>query len=220
MTEAIAKVDKNKTYSLDEAIQIVKDTSAVKFDASVEIHVRTGIDTGKSDQQIRATVALPHGTGKTKKIAAFVNADKRKEAEAAGADVLYGEEDIAAIKETGKIDFEVAVATPDMMSKLAVIARILGPRGLMPSPKTNTVTEKVGDAIRALKKGTITFKTDDTANVHTVVGKVSFTNEQLKENIQAFLDALRRAKPASTKGIFLKTITLASSMGPGIKLAL
>ncbi|MEK7532599.1 MAG: 50S ribosomal protein L1 [Patescibacteria group bacterium] len=220
MIAAIAKVEKNKIYSLDEAIQLVKDTSTVKFDASVEIHVHTGIDVKKSDQQIRATVALPHGTGKTKKVAAFVNADKRKEAEEAGADVLYGEEDIAIIKETGKFDFEVAVATPDMMPKLAVIARILGPRGLMPSPKTNTVTEKVGDAIRALKKGTITFKTDDTANVHTVVGKVSFTNEQLKENTQTFMEALRRAKPASTKGIFLKTITLTASMGPGIKLAL
>ncbi|MEK7102154.1 MAG: 50S ribosomal protein L1 [Patescibacteria group bacterium] len=220
MIAAIAKVEKNKIYSLDEAIQLVKDTSTVKFDASVEIHVHTGIDVKKSDQQIRATVALPHGTGKTRKVAAFVNADKRKEAEEAGADVLYGEEDIAIIKETGKFDFEVAVATPDMMPKLAVIARILGPRGLMPSPKTNTVTEKVGDAIRALKKGTITFKTDDTANVHTVVGKVSFTNEQLKENTQTFMEALRRAKPASTKGIFLKTITLTASMGPGIKLAL
>lgn len=220
MTDATAKVEKNKTYSLDEAIQLVKDTSTVKFDASVEIHVRTGIDSGKSDQQVRATVALPHGTGKTKKVAAFVSIEKRAEAEEAGADFVYGEEEIANIKLTGKIDFEVAVATPDMMPKLAVIARILGPRGLMPSPKTNTVTEKVGDAIRALKKGTITFKTDDTANVHTVIGKVSFTNEQLKENIQAFMDALRRAKPASSKGIFLKTITLASSMGPGVRIAL
>lgn len=218
MTEATTKVDQTKTYSLDEALQLVKDTSAVKFDASVEIHVRTGIDTGKSDQQIRATVALPHGTGKTKKIAAFVNADKRKEAEAAGADVLYGEEDIAAIKETGKIDFEVAVATPDMMSKLAVIARILGPRGLMPSPKTNTVTDKIAETIQALKKGTITFKTDDYGIIHTVLGKVSFTNEQLVENANAFLDVLRRAKPASVKGIFLKSATITSSMGPGIKL--
>lgn len=220
MTDATAKVDKNKTYSLDEAIQLVKDTTTVKFDASVEIHVRTGIDTGKSDQQVRATVALPHGTGKTRKIAAFVNADKRKEAEAAGADVLYGEEDIAAIKETGKIDFEVAVATPDMMSKLAVIARILGPRGLMPSPKTNTVTDKIAETIQALKKGTITFKTDDAGIIHTVLGRVSFTNEQLVENANAFLDVLRRAKPASVKGIFLKSATITSSMGPGIKLAL
>lgn len=220
MTDATAKVDKNKTYSLDEAIQLVKDTSAVKFDASVEIHVRTGIDTGKSDQQVRATVALPHGTGKTRKIAAFVNADKRKEAEAAGADVLYGEEDIAAIKETGKIDFEVAVATPDMMSKLAVIARILGPRGLMPSPKTNTVTDKIAETIQALKKGTITFKTDDAGIIHTMLGKVSFTNEQLVENANAFLDVLRRAKPASVKGIFLKSATVTSSMGPGIRLSL
>lgn len=220
MTEATTKVDQAKTYSLDEALQLVKDTSTVKFDASVEIHVKTGIDTGKSDQQVRATVALPHGTGKTKKVAVFVNADRRKEAEAAGADVIYGEEDIAAIKETGKIDFEVAVATPDMMPKLAVIARILGPRGLMPSPKTNTVTDKIAETVQALKKGTITFKTDDYGIIHTVLGKVSFTNEQLKENANAFLDALRRAKPASVKGIFIKSATLTSSMGPGIKMTI
>ena len=219
MTEAIAKVDQTKTYSLDEAMQLVKDTSTVKFDASVEIHVRTGIDTSKSDQQIRATVALPHGTGKTRKIAAFVNTEKRKEAEAAGADLIYGEDDIAAIKETGKIDFEVAVATPDMMQKLAVIARILGPRGLMPSPKTNTVTDKIAETIQALKKGTITFKTDDAGIVHTVLGKVSFTREQLLENANAFLDTLRRAKPTSVKGIFIKSTTLTSSMGPGIRVA-
>lgn len=220
MTEATTKVDQTKTYSLDEALQLAKDTSMVKFDASVEIHVKTGIDTGKSDQQIRATVALPHGTGRTRKIAVFVNADRRKEAEATGADVIYGEEDIAPIKETGKIDFEVAVATPDMMPKLAVIARILGPRGLMPSPKTNTVTDKIAETVQALKKGTITFKTDDYGIIHTVLGKVSFTNEQLKENANAFLDALRRAKPASVKGIFIKSATITSSMGPGIKVTI
>lgn len=220
MTDATAKVDKTKTYSLDEAIQLVKDTATVKFDASVEIHAKAGIDTAKGEQQIRATVALPHGTGKTKKVAAFVNPEKRKEAEEAGADLIGGEEEIAQIKQTNKIDFDVAVATPDMMPKLAVIARILGPKGLMPNPKTNTVTDKIRETVLALKKGTIAFKNDDTGNVHAMVGRVSFTNEQLKENIEAFLDALRRAKPASTKGIFLKTITLTSSMGPGIKLAL
>lgn len=220
MTEVTKKIDQTKIYTLDEAMQLVKDTSTVKFDASVEIHVRTGIDTSKSDQQVRATVALPHGTGRTRKVAAFVNADKRKEAEVAGADVLYGEEDIATIKETGKIDFDVAVATPDMMPKLAVIARILGPRGLMPSPKTNTVTDKIAETIQALKKGTITFKTDDAGIVHTVLGKVSFTHEQLMENANAFLDVLRRAKPASIKGIFLKSTTLTSSMGPGIKVTI
>ena len=220
MTEATAKIDKNKTYSLDEAIQLVKDTTTVKFDASVEIHAKAGIDTAKGEQQIRATVALPHGTGKTKRVIAFVNAEKRQEAEEAGADIIGGEEEIAQIKLTNKIDFDVAVATPDMMPKLAVIARILGPRGLMPNPKTNTVTDKIREIVQALKKGTIAFKNDDTGNVHATVGKVSFTNEQLKENIEAFLDALRRAKPASTKGIYLKSLTLTSSMGPGIKLAL
>jgi len=219
MTEATGKIDKKKTYSLDEAIQLVKDTTTVKFDASVEIHIRTGIDTAKGEQQIRATVALPHGTGKTKRVAAFVNPEKRKEAEEAGADLIGGEEEIAAIKATGKIDFDVAVATPDMMSKLAVIARILGPKGLMPNPKTNTVTDKIREMVAALKKGTIAFKNDDTGNVHAMVGKISFTNQQLQENIEAFVDALRRTKPASTKGIFLKSATLTSSMSPGIKLA-
>ena len=148
-----------------------------------------------------------------------MNPEKRKEAEEAGADLIGGEEEIAQIKATGKIDFDVAVATPDMMPKLALIARILGPKGLMPNPKTNTVTDKIRETVTALKKGTIAFKNDDTGNVHAMVGKVSFTNQQLKENIEAFMDALRRTKPASTKGIFLRSATLTSSMGPGIHLA-
>jgi len=220
MAEAKTKIDASKLYTLDEAIPLLRETSKVKFDASVELHVKTGIDTAKGEQQIRATVALPHGTGKTKKVAAFVNPDKAKEAQDAGADFIYGEPDIAVIKQTEKLDFDVAVATPDMMARLAVIARILGPRGLMPNPKTNTVTDKIGDVVRALKKGTIAFKNDSTGIVHAAVGKVSFSDAQLKENIDAFLDALRRAKPASAKGIYLKSITLTSSMGPGIKLVL
>jgi len=214
------QLDKTKLYTLDEAIQLTKDNSKVKFDAAVEIHVRTGIDPKKGDQQIRATVALPHGTGKTKKVAAFVAEGNKKEAQDAGADFVYDEQDIEKISKTGKIEFEVAVATPEMMPKLAKIAKIIGPKGLMPNPKSGTVTDKPGETIKALKKGTIAFKNDDTANVHTMIGKVSFTNDQLKENIETFIDALKRAKPTKTKGIFLKSITIASSMGPGIKIAL
>ena len=207
------EVDRTKTYPLPDALTLLPKIKLSKLDETVELHINT-LQTGLSGQ-----MKLPHGTGKTKKVAAFVNPEKRKEAEEAGADLIGGEEEIAQIKATGKIDFDVAVATPDMMPKLALIARILGPKGLMPNPKTNTVTDKIRETVTALKKGTIAFKNDDTGNVHAMVGKVSFTNQQLKENIEAFMDALRRTKPASTKGIFLRSATLTSSMGPGIHLA-
>lgn len=219
MQAAAAKIEKTKIYSLDEAIQLVKETSSVKFDASVEAHARLGIDTAKTDQQIRATVALPHGTGNTKKIAAFVGANDEKAAKEAGADFVYGDEDIKAIKDTGKIDFDIAVATPEMMPKLAAAARILGPKGLMPNPKTETVGTDIKKLVEALKKGKAAFKNDDTGNVHVAVGKVSFDNDKLKENIEAFLESLKKAKPAGTKGIYIKGLYLTSSMGPSIKVA-
>lgn len=215
-----AKVDKNKTYSLDEAIGLVKETAGVKFDASVEVHARLGIDPKKGEQQIRATVVLPHGTGKSKTVAAFaLTPEKEAEAKAAGADKVYGEEDIKRIKDTAKIDFEVAVTTPDVMPKLASIAKILGPKGLMPNPKTETVGPNLTKMISELKKGKITFKNDDAGNVHVSIGKVSFSAEQLKANLVAFLEALKRAKPASAKGTYIKNLVLASSMGPSIRLA-
>lgn len=211
------KIDKNKIYPLDEAIKLVKETSKVKFDSSIEVHARLGIDVKKSEQQIRGTMTLPHGTGKTKKIAAFVGPNDEKTAKEAGADLVCGEADIKKLKETEKIEFEVAVATPEMMPKLAVVAKILGPKGLMPNPKTETVGADVKKMITELKKGKVTFKNDDGGNVHLPIGKASFTDEQLKENFNAFIDALNKAKPSSAKGIYIKAIYLASTMGPSVK---
>lgn len=214
-----AKVEKNKVYPIDEAIALVKDTSTVKFDAGVEVHIFLDIDPKKGEQQIRATVVLPHGTGKVRKVAAFVSSEKEKEAKEAGADFVYGEEEIKKIKDTSKIEFDVAVTTPDMMPKLAAIAKVLGPKGLMPNPKTETVGPNVKKMVEELKRGKITFKNDDTANVHQSIGKISFTNDQLKENYLVFMEALKKAKPAAVKGTYIKNIVIASSMGPGIKIA-
>jgi len=214
-----AKVEKNKTYSLEEAVKLLTETTGVKFDATVEIHANLGINTKKTEQQVRATVVLPHGTGKVKTVAAFVSADKEKEAKEAGADFVFGEEEIKKIKDTGKIPFEIAITTPDMMPKLASIAKVLGPKGLMPNPKTETVGTSIKKMIDDLKKGKVTFKNDDTGNVHQAVGKLSFGGEKLKENINIFLEALKKAKPATAKGVFLKNITLCSTMGPSIKIS-
>jgi large subunit ribosomal protein L1 len=213
------KVKKNYIYSWDEAIKLLKETSGVKFDASVEVHARIGIDPKKGDQQIRSTVVLPHGTGKTKTIAAFVSSEKEKEAKDAGADFVYGEEDIKKIKDTGKIEFEIAITTPDMMPKLAAVAKVLGPKGLMPNPKTETVGPNIKKMVEELKKGKVTFKNDDTANVHQLLGKVSFSEAALKENLTAFMDALKKAKPGSAKGTYIKNLVLCTTMGPAIKIS-
>lgn len=213
------KVDMTKVYSLDEGIKVVKETSTVKFDASVEVHVRLGIDPQKGDQQIRAALSLPHGTGKTRKVAAFVAGHDEKTAREAGADLVYNEDDIKKIKETEKIEFDIAVATPEMMPKLAAIAKILGPKGLMPNPKTETVGTDVKKLVTELKKGKTSFKNDDTANVHIGIGKVSFTEQQLKENISTFIETLRKIKPSTSKGTYIKSIFLTSSMGPSVKVS-
>ena len=212
-------VDPKKTYAIDEASELVKKASTAKFDASVEVHVRLGIDPKKSDQQVRGTVSLPHGTGKTKKVIAFVAADKEKEAKDAGADAIGTQETIDEIAKTGKIDFDIAVATPDMMPKLAKVAKVLGPKGLMPNPKSETVSANVLKMVSELKKGKVAFKSDDAGIIHTVIGKVSFDAPKLKENYEALMEALRKAKPSSSKGIYIKNATLAPTMGPGIRVA-
>ncbi len=213
--EVLSKIDQNKTYTIQEALSTVRQTATTKFEPSVELHIRLGIDVSKSDQQIRGTVALPHGSGKKVRIAVF--AEEAKQKDAADADVVGGEQMIEELAKSGKIDFDIAIATPGMMKHMAKVARVLGPKGLMPSPKSETVTENLKDTIAALKKGKISFKNDTTANVHVVLGKTSFTDEQLKENLEAFLDALKKVKPSSSKGTYLRNISMNVTMGPGLK---
>lgn len=217
MTEALSNVDKNKSYTLEEALTLIKQIAKAKFDESIEAHVRLGIDPAKGEQQVRATVVLPHGSGKTKKVAVFT--DNEKEGQESGADLFGGKELIEKIKNTGVIDFDVAVATPEIMKDLSVIAKVLGPKGLMPSPKTETVSKNIKKTVEELKKGKITFKNDETCNVHQFVGKVSWDVKNITENYQAFMDALKKAKPSGVKGAYIKQIVLCSTMGPGIKIA-
>lgn len=213
-----AVYDANKSYSLNEALEILKKITKTKFDASVEAHFRLGINPKKGDQQVRSAVSLPHGTGKTVRIAAFVSPANEKAAKDAGADLIGGEELIEQIKRSEKTDFEVAVAEPAMMRQLAVIAKILGTRGLMPSPKNETVTTDIAKAITELKKGKVSYKNDETANIHCLIGKMSFTPEQLADNYKALLDNLRKSKPSSAKGSYIKSAFICSSMSPSIKI--
>lgn len=213
-------INKTKAYPIAEAIELVKKTAKTKFDASVEVHFRLGLDTQKGEQQVRLAVSLPHGTGKTIKVAAFVTPAKEQEVRAAGADYVGGEELINEIKKTEKTDFQVAVAEPGLMKNLAAIAKILGTRGLMPSPKNETVTPDPAKAVAELKKGKVSLKNDDTGNIHVAMGKVSFPPQSLMENFTVLLEAVRKAKPATSKGVYLKNISLSSTMGPGIKIAL
>jgi large subunit ribosomal protein L1 len=211
-------IDPKKSYPLAEAVELIKKTASTKFDSTIELHFRLGIDPQKGDQQVRGTVTLPHGSGKTKKIAAFVTGEKTKEAAEAGADLVGAEDLIETIVKTGKIEFDIAVATPEMMPKLAKAAKVLGPKGLMPNPKTDTVGVNVKKMIEELKKGKVSFKNDDTANIHVAIGKASFAADKLAENIQAVIDALSRSKPASAKGVYFQNIALTSSMGPAVKI--
>jgi len=209
--------DKTKTYTVNEAIELAKKLSKTKFDSSVEVHFRLGIDPKKGDQQIRSAVSLPHGTGKTIKVAAFVSDDKVKDVKTAGADYAGGDDLIAEIKKTEKTDFQVAVAEPAMMKNLAQIAKILGTRGLMPSPKNDTVTPNPAKAVEELKKGKVSFKNDDTGNVHAIIGKTSFESKKLIENFETILGAIKKSKPTSSKGVYIRNVSISSSMGPGIK---
>ena len=214
------KIDKNKIYSVDEAVEFLVENAKTKFDEGVEVHLRTNIDPKQADQLIRGAVVLPHGIGKEKKIAVFAEGDKAAEAKEAGADLIGGEDLIGKIKQTKEIDFDISVATPEMMRKLASIAKILGPKGLMPSPKTDTVTMDIKKTVEQLKKGKINFKNDDSGNVHQLVGKVSFGKDKLKENIMIYIQAIKDARPSGAKGEFIKNVVVTSTMGVGIKVGL
>ena len=207
MEAAVKAYDKSKTYTLEEAAKIVKDNAKAKFDETVELHVKLGIDTKKADQQVRTTVALPHGTGKTKRIAVIAKGEHAQEAQKAGADRV-GAEDIVEEVVKGKIDFDVLVATPDTMKDLAKAAKILGPRGLMPNPKSGTVTFDLANTIKALKAGRIEFKADAYGIVHAIIGKASFDATKLAENAKAVMDTILRVKPSTSKGVYVRSISM------------
>jgi large subunit ribosomal protein L1 len=213
--KAAEQVDRDKLYSPLAAVKLAKQTSPVKFDATVEVAMRLGVDPRKADQMVRGTVNLPHGTGKTARVIVFAAGDKAAEAEAAGADAVGTDELVARIQ-GGWLDFDAAIATPDQMAKIGRIARILGPRGLMPNPKTGTVTMDVTKAISDIKGGKITFRVDKHANLHLIIGKASFGENQLVENYAAVLDEVLRAKPSAAKGKYLKKVFMTTTMGPGI----
>ncbi len=206
-----------KPLSIADAVAEVRKNAKAKFDESVEVHVRLAIDPAKSDQQVRGVAELPHGTGKKMKVVVFSSTQKT-EAENAGADLAGGEELIDRIKSSGKIDADIAIATPEMMPRLATIAKILGPKGLMPNPKNKTVTPKVKEIIESLKYGRADFKSDNSGNVHQMIGKISFDPEKLEENFKTFMEALRKAKPEGAKGKFIKSIFICSTMGKAIKI--
>ena len=213
------KVEKNKLHATEEALALVKETKTAKFDESVEVHVKLAVDPKKGDQQVRGAVVLPHGIGKAARIA-VITSTKATDAKEAGADYVGGEELIEKIKLGKMEEVDVIVASPEMMPKLASVAKILGPRGLMPSPKTETVTDKIKEAVEMLKKGKLSFKNDNNGNVHQVIGKVSFETKKLEENYATFIDAIQKARPAGIKGKYVTSISICSTMGPGIKVVL
>ncbi|HTQ66275.1 MAG TPA: 50S ribosomal protein L1 [Puia sp.] len=212
---ATAKVDKNKAYTLKDASTLVKEVNTTKFDASVDLHIRLGIDPKKADQSVRGTVSLPHGTGKTKKVLVLCTPDKEAEAKAAGADFVGLDEFIQKI-EGGWVDVDVVVATPSVMPKIGKLGKVLGPRNLMPNPKTGTVTNDVAAAVNEVKGGKIAFKVDKAGIIHASIGRVSFTPEKIAENSQELINAIIKAKPATAKGSYLKSVFMASTMSPGI----
>ena len=217
--EAAKLVDRATQYEPGEAIALVKKTASAKFDETVEVHIRTGCDGRHAEQQIRGAVVLPNGTGKTVKVLVFAKGDKLTEAEAAGADYVGGEELIPKIQNDGWLDFEVVVATPDMMGVVGRLGKVLGPKGLMPNPKAGTVTMDVTKAVNDIKAGKIEYRLDKTNIIHVPVGKASFSEDKLQENYDALMEAIVKAKPSALKGQYLKSITLATTMGPGVKIS-
>ena len=216
--EAAKNIDRSVQYDVAEAIGLAKKSAVAKFDETIEVHIRTGCDGRHAEQQIRGAVVLPHGTGKTVKVLVFAKGTKVDEALAAGADYVGGEELIPKIQNEGWLDFDVVVATPDMMGVVGRLGRVLGPKGLMPNPKAGTVTMDVTKAVNDIKAGKIEYRLDKTNIIHVPVGKASFTDEQLNDNFQSLMGAINKAKPASLKGQYIKSATLTSTMGPGVKL--
>lgn len=217
--DALTKVDRNQRYALEESLRLAKETARAKFDETVEMAIRLGVDPRQADQNIRGTVTLPHGMGKSVRVLAFAKGDKEKEAQDAGADFVGGDDLIKKISE-GWLEFDKAVATPDMMAAVGRIGKILGPRGLMPNPKTGTVSMDIGKAVKEIKAGKLEFRVDKAGIIHVPVGKASFGPEQLIDNARAVLQSVLRAKPASAKGNYVKGVTVATTMGPGIKIDL
>ena len=216
-TEALSKVEKGKVYSVDEAIKLVKETSISSFDGSVEVAMRLNLDTKKADQQLRGAIVLPKGTGKTKKVLVIARVPKATEAKEAGADYVGDTDMLEKIEKENWFEFDTMVATPDMMPLLGKLGRVLGPTGLMPNPKTGTVTLEVAKAVEEVKAGRVEYRTDSFGNVHGIIGKVSFSEADLKENLEAFVAQILRIKPATVKGEYVKNISITSTMGPGIK---
>lgn len=217
--EAAKLIDRTVQYEPEEAIDLVKKTAVAKFDETIEAHIRLGVDGRHADQQVRGAVVLPHGTGKTVRVLVFAKGDKLAEAEAAGADFVGGEELIPRIQNEGWFDFDVVVATPDMMGVVGRLGRVLGPKGLMPNPKAGTVTMDVTKAVNDIKAGKIEYRLDKANIIHVPVGKASFTAEQLGDNFNTLMDAIIKAKPSSAKGQYMKSVTITSTMGPGVKVS-
>ena len=216
--EAAKLVDSSKMYEAKEALEIIEKMPKPKFDETVELHVKLGVDSKQADQQVRGTVVLPNGTGKTQRVLVFAKGDKAKEAEAAGADFVGAEELVPKIEKENWFEYDVIVATPDMMGIVGRLGRILGPKGLMPNPKAGTVTMDVTKAIKDIKAGKIEYRLDKTNIIHVPLGKASFTEEQITDNFQTLIDAIVKARPAAVKGQFLRSVTLTSTMGPGVKI--
>ena len=215
--DSAKKIDKNALYDTDEAMKLVVDTATAKFDETVELHVKLGVDSRHADQQVRGAIVLPHGTGKTQRVLVFAKGDKAEAAKAAGADFVGEMDMVQKIQSENWFDYDVVVATPDMMGVVGRLGRVLGPKGLMPNPKAGTVTMDVTKAIADIKAGKIEYRLDKTNIIHCPIGKVSFTEEQLADNFKALTDAIVKARPAAVKGQFLKSVTLTSTMGPGVK---